>query len=164
MMIRKAQIQDLEKIVEIYNQAITAGFQTADTDVLSVADRLEWFALHEADQYPLFVAEIEDVVVGWLSISPYRPGRKALNDCGEISFYIDHSWRRKGIASLLIEAAIDACKALHYYSLFAIVIDKNEASIKLLERFGFTRWAHLPDIVNYSGQRCGQVYYGIHLV
>lgn len=162
-MIRTATSTDLERIVEIYNQAVTAGFQTADTDELSVADRIDWFQSHNNKQYPLIVEDIDGVVRGWLSISPYRPGRKALQDCVEISFYVDHAWKGQGIGAALVAEGLKICAGLNYYSVFAIVIDRNLSSIRLLEKFNFTRWAHLPDIADFNGVRCGQLYYGLHL-
>lgn len=37
-------------------------------------------------------------------------------------------------------------------NLFAILLEPNAASIKLLERFDFEFWARLPDIANIDGE------------
>ena len=158
--IRIADIADLEKITEIYNQAVLSKFETADTVEFESKDRLDWFYSHQQDRYPIFVYELNHTVVGWISISPYRCGRKALRYTAEISYYVHTDFKHKGIGSKLIEHVLNESKALNFKTLFAIILDKNIASIKLLKKFGFVEWGHLPDIADFDGEECGHVYYG----
>ena len=88
MNIRIAQAADLSRIVEIYNQAIPSMRSTADLSPLKAEDRMAWFAEHSPAKYPIFVAEIDGEVVGWCSLSAYRPGRMALRFTAEVSCYI----------------------------------------------------------------------------
>ncbi len=161
-MIRTALQKDLPGIVAIYNQAILQPFQTADMDLLTVKDRVEWLEAHKPGHYPVLVFETDGEIRGWLSISPYRPGRRALRFCVEISFYVDQHFQRTGIGKALVQQACIVCKNLGYHSAFAIILDKNAPSIALMEHCGFTCWAHLPDIADFDGKTCGQVYYGVH--
>ena len=69
-MIRLAEKKDIVSINDIYNQAVAARFETADIDPISYADRLKWYDLHNKTRYPVFVYEIDEKVVAWLSISP----------------------------------------------------------------------------------------------
>jgi len=162
-MIRTATENDIERITEIYNQAIAARFQTAHTAPVSTEERLRWFQSHSASEYPVLVNEAEGVVAGWLSISPYRSGRMALRECVEVSYYVDAAFRGRGIGKVLLGAGIDAARSLNYHSMIAIILDRNLPSIELMKRFGFEQWAHLPLIANFDGERCGHVYYGMHL-
>lgn len=162
-MIRIAHFEDLESIVEIYNQAIDAKFQTGFTERTNVDDRIEWFNEHTPDKYPLFVYVVDDKIAGWLSISPYRAGRGALRYSVEISYFIHSSYRKKGIASQLLVYAINACRQLNYKTAIAIILDKNTPSIKLMEKFGFQRWAFLPGVADFDGVECNHVYYGMSL-
>ncbi len=75
MNIRTASFEDLETIVEIYNQSIAAGQKTADIMPVTTKDRGKWFEDHTPDKYPILVAEDGNVIVGYLTISAYRPGR-----------------------------------------------------------------------------------------
>jgi L-amino acid N-acyltransferase YncA len=159
-MIRIAKFEDLESITGIYNQAIDAKFQTAFTERVTVADRAEWFQQHPASSFPLFVYEMGDKVVGWVSISPYRAGRPALRRTVEISYFVHTSYLKKGIGSQLLQHALNACTLLHYKTIIAIILDKNTASMKLLEKFGFERWAYLPDVADFDGVICSHIYYG----
>ncbi len=162
-MIRLAQIDDLPAIVEIYNQAIPSKQSTADTQPVQVEDRMMWFAEHRPDEYPIFVADVDGQVAGWCSLSPYRPGRAALRSTAEISYYIAPAYHRQGIGTALIEHALAACPALQIKHLFAIVLEGNQASLKLLQKMGFGQWGYLPRVANFDGKEVGHLYYGRHV-
>jgi len=161
--IRLAEIHDLPQIVEIYNQAINEGQCTADTEVLFLEDRLEWFKSHSAEEYPLLVAKEDDVILGYLTISAYRFGRKALQHTAEVSYYIHFEHHRKGLASQLIDVALNMCPALKINTLIAILIGCNQGSIGLLNKYGFKEWGCFPQIVEFDSGKFDHLYYGLHL-
>jgi L-amino acid N-acyltransferase YncA len=163
MIIRLAQIDDLPAIVDIYNQAIPSKQSTGDTQPLRVEDRMTWFREHQPGEHPIFVAEVDGQVAGWCSLSAYRPGRAALRFTAEVSYYIDLAYHRQGIATALIEHALAACPALQIKHLIAIVLEGNEASLKLLEKMGFEQWGYLPRVADFDGKEVGQLYYGRHM-
>lgn len=160
--IRKANIKDLSKLTTIYNQAIQAR-QTADTLLLSVADRRPWFDNHQQTNYPLFVIEKEGIVCGYSTLSQYRGGRHALRYAVEVSYYLDIVYQRQGLGSALLKHALVTAKVLGFKHAFAILLDTNLPSIGLLEKYGFVKWGHLPNIAEIDGQVCGHLYYGKHL-
>jgi L-amino acid N-acyltransferase YncA len=163
MKIRLAQIDDLPAIVDIYNQSIPSKRATGDTQPLRVENRTTWFREHRPDEHPIFVAEVDGGVAGWCSLSPYRPGRAALRFTAEISYYIDPAYHRQGIGTALVEHALVACPALQIKHLFAIVLEGNEASLKLLEKMGFEQWGYLPRVADFDGKEVGHLYYGRHV-
>jgi L-amino acid N-acyltransferase YncA len=137
MIIRLAQIDDLPAIVDIYNQAIPSKQSTGDTEPLRVEDRSTWFGEHLPEKHPIFVAEVQGGVAGWCSLSAYRPGRAAFRFTAENSYYIGLAYYRQGIATALVEHALAACPRLQIKHLFAIVLEGNQASLKLLKKMGF---------------------------
>jgi L-amino acid N-acyltransferase YncA len=161
MKIRIAQQADLVQIVEIYNQAVALKSATADLDPLKPDDRVQWLEEHVPEKYPVYVAEVGDETVGWCSLSPYRRGRMALRYTAEISYYIHEDYRRKGIGSALVKHAIAQCEKLGIKTLFALLLDVNVASVKLLEKFGFAKWGHMPNVADFDGQECGHLIYGL---
>lgn len=163
MIIRFAQMEDLPAIVDIYNQAIPSHRSTGDTQPLQVDDRLTWFEEHRPEKHPIFVAEVEGRVAGWCSLSAYRPGRAAFRFAAEISYYIASAYHRQGIATALVEHALAACPALQIRHLFAIILENNQASLRLLEKMGFEQWGYLPRVANFDGTEIGHLYYGRHL-
>lgn len=158
--IRIAQWEDLPGIVATYNQSIPGKRSTADLEPLQVKDRAAWFAEHSAKNHPIFVAENNGEIAGWCSLSAYRPGRMALRYTAEISYYIGNAFQRKGVATSLIRHAIGLCPQLEIKSLIAIVLERNTASVQLLEHLGFQRWGLLPGVADFDGEECGHLYYG----
>ena len=159
--IRVAQPDDAKRIAAIFNQAIV-NLRSAVIDVVTEEDRGMWLRSHQ-EPYHVFVYETEVQVVGWSSISAYRPGRRALAGAVEVSYYIDYDYHRRGIGSELLAHAIEYCKTAGFDIVFAVLLENNEPSIGLLKKFGFEQWAHLPGIANFDGPRVGQVYYGRRL-
>jgi len=87
MIIRKANLRDLEAITKIYNYAVLNLTATFDEEPKDWEERKEWFSSHQDPRYPLIVAEEKGDIVGWGSISPFRP-RKAYRFSGETSVYV----------------------------------------------------------------------------
>lgn len=160
--IRFAKIGDLPQIVSIFNQAVRARVNGVLKEV-EVNDRIDWFHNFDANDYPIYVAEIGKSIIGFCYLSPYRTGRQAMSTVAEISYYIDYESHRNGIASALIQFAISDCKRLGKDSLLAVLLDINLPSISLLEKFKFNKWGHYPGIINLHGIRCGQLIYGLRL-
>jgi len=163
MRIRFAQLDDLPIIVDIYNQSIPSKRSTGDTQPLRVEERVAWFDEHRPDTHPIFVAEVDGQVAGWCSLSAYRPGRAALRFTAEISYYLAPAYHRQGIGTASVQHALAACPALRIRHLFAIVLEGNTASLKLLEKMGFTQWGYLPRVADFDGKEEGHLYYGRHV-
>ncbi len=161
--IRIASIYDLPFIVDIYNQAIRSRLATGDMEEFGVEDRVIWFENFDANEYPIYIAELESRVVGYCTISPYRPGRRAMSSIAEISYFIDYTFHRNGIGTALMQHAISDCNRIGKKSLLAIILDINFPTIGLLENFNFEKWGHLPDIIEIDGKKCGQFIYGLKI-
>ena len=162
MQIRIATADDLEQIVAIYNQAVLRGNCTADTEPLDVSERQDWFNEHTPGEYPIFVITGEDKqdIHGWCSLSAHRKGRMALAKVAEISYYVDSTQQGKGIGKKLMRYALEEAPRCGLHNLFAILLDTNQESIALLEKYGFKQWGHLPEIAEFSDRVCGQFIYG----
>jgi L-amino acid N-acyltransferase YncA len=156
--IRNAKPEDLIKINEIYNQAVSEGF-TGHTLPLDIKETEDWYVKHSMDTYPVFVAEVENEIAAWLSFSPYRQGRQAFRHTAEISYYLHKQHRRKGIGTFLVDYALRQAKIYHFNVLMAIVLENNEGSIRLLESAGFSRSAVLPNVAEMNGVKIGHIYF-----
>lgn len=163
MSIRLAEFKDLEALVEIYNQAIETRRCTADMDIFSVEERVEWFKEHQSSLYPMYVYEINGKVVGYIYFTGYRPGRRAMIHTAEISYYIHNEYQRQGIGRKMMEFAIEKAKELEFTNLIAILLQWNTPSIKLLKKFGFKEWGCLHQIAEFDGELCSHLYYGLKI-
>jgi phosphinothricin acetyltransferase len=158
--IRIAKLADLPSIVAIYNQAVPTHQSTANTTPYTAEGRQAWFMEHEPEKRPIFVASLDDRIVGWCSLSWYRPGRAALRFTAEISYYVDTAHQGQGVGSSLVQHALQACPSLGIKNVVAVVIDRNEGSCRLLEKMGFQQWGHLPRVLDFEGDECGEYYFG----
>jgi phosphinothricin acetyltransferase len=164
MNIRDAKTEDVERINNIHNQSILEKFKVAYLTPWTNDNCFEWFKEHNRKEYPIFVAEIDNTVIGFVYINPYRPGRMALKQTAEISCFIDKDYRGKGIGKKLIEYMESQCYELDIKTLFAIIIDNNEASIKSIEKCGYEKWGHLPKIAIFDNMEVGHLYYGKRII
>ena len=162
--IRLALLNDLPLIVNIYNQAILKKGLTADLDLQEVSVKTSWFEQHKPDRYPIYVALKNDEIVGWVSLSPYREGRKALQRTTEVSLYLHENHIGKGFGSIMMQQIIAEAIQIGYTTMIAILIANNEKSIGLFTKFNFALWGLLPGIVEIGDQKLNHCIYGRSLL
>jgi phosphinothricin acetyltransferase len=162
-LIRQANELDIHSITRIYNDLVLNQPTTAQLDAVSLEDRVNWFNAHDRSKFPVFIAEFQGSFSGYLSLSPYRPGRRALDTSAEVSYFVARNAQGMGVGSQLLRHALDVCPSLKIKHVLAILLETNTPSIALLEKFGFQRWGHLPEIAEIQGQPVGQLYYGLAL-
>ena len=150
MPIRDATEADLSTIVAIYNAAIPGRMATADTEPVSVDSRRPWFHEHDPQRRPLWVAEVDGTIAGWLSLQSFY-GRPAYHATAEVSVYVAPERRRAGVARGLIWHALDRAPALGLATLLGFIFGHNEPSLRLFAEFGFARWALLPRVAELDG-------------
>ena len=107
---RDAREVDLPRLVTIYNEAIPGRRATADTEPVSVESRLPWFREHTPARRPLWVAERDGAIVGWLSFQDY--GRPAYGATAELSVYVSEAAQRGGVGRQLLARALERAPAL----------------------------------------------------
>jgi phosphinothricin acetyltransferase len=163
MDIRLALSGDLPAINRIYNQAVRQRFCTAHLTPVSMEYREAWFTTHDQDHFPVFVTVSDKKVTGWVSLGAYRPGRHAFAHVAEVSYYVDEKERGKGIGTALMEHAVKEAPHYKFNILIAILLNRNPASIALLEKFDFSQWGSMPGIAKIDGQLADHLYYGLQL-
>ena len=161
MNIRLAKKEDIKALNNIYNQSVPSKKSTAHLLPVSIEERHIWFNKHNEKKYPIFIAEEDNKVIGWISVSPYRSGRQALQHTGEVSYYVHKDHRHSGIATKLLSYVIDNCGKYNIKNLIAILMGHNTYSIKLLEKFKFEKWGLMPKVIEIDGKEFDHLYYGL---
>ncbi len=133
--IRLATSADSEAIRQIYNVEVLGSTVTFDLVPRSPADQEEWFADH-GGVYPLIVAELDGVVVGFASLSPYRP-RPAYSTSAEDSVYVAGDHRGEGIGRALLTEIVRLARVHGFHAVMARIVGDHEASIALHRSLGF---------------------------
>lgn len=149
MIVRDAAEADLPAIINIYNAATETRTSTALFDPVTVEERLPWFREHSPDEFPLWVAEAEGEIAGWLSFHEFIR-RPAYRGAAEISIYVNEKFRRRGIGSGLLQKAIAEAPRLKVRALLGYVLGHNEASLRLFEQAGFEPWGRLPRLARFE--------------
>lgn len=135
IIIRGASLDDAAKIADIYTQGILeriATFETTPRTEEDIRSKLQT----DSERHPTIIAELEGEVVGWASISLYRP-RECYAGIGEFSFYIDQNARGRGVGQTLLKALIDEAESLGYWKLLSRIFPFNHASLKACQKQGF---------------------------
>lgn len=133
--IRPAQMDDAAAIAVIYNQGIEARIATFETVLRTPAD-IEQNLRNSEGRFPYLVAVDGDNVVGWASVSTYRP-RECYGGIGEFSIYVHEDHRKSGVGRILLPALIDAAEAAGFWKLLSRVFLFNTGSRRLCSSFGF---------------------------
>ena len=150
MPIRHALATDLPAIVAIYNAAIPGRMATADTELVTVAEREAWFRDFDPKKRPIWVNEHDGAIAGWLGLRSYY-GRPAYHRTVESAVYVEPNHRRRGIAHELLENALREAPALGIGNILAFVLVHNQPSVTLFELHGFQRWGLLPRVCEMDG-------------
>jgi L-amino acid N-acyltransferase YncA len=131
--IRPAVPDDAMRVAAIYNQGIEERSSTFETRLRSVEEMRAEIA---SDQPMLIAIGPDDAVLGWASLSTYRP-RACYMGIAEFSIYLDRSARGRGIGKQLLTALLQAAAARGYRKLLSRIFTFNAASRALCRTCGF---------------------------
>lgn len=134
-MIRPATLDDLNSILEIYNEAVLTTTATFDTDIKTLDNRREWF-LNRNENFPVIVAEYEGVVAGYASLNKWSD-KKAYDITAENSVYVYSPYRGKGIGKELLKEIIALAFQTNLHSIISRITEENKQSVKMHVDQGF---------------------------
>jgi len=157
IVIRPAGTTDLTAINEIFNYYVTHSTCVWTTTRCSEAERKAWFKEH-GESMPVPVAETCGRVVGWGALGSFRAAY-TLAGTLEDSVYVHHDFHRRGIGSQLLAKLIGAARRLGLRSILANISADQAPSIRLHEKFGFQKVAHLRQV----GQKFDQWFDAIYM-
>jgi L-amino acid N-acyltransferase YncA len=155
--IRPAQLNDLDAITTIYNDAILNSTATFDTVAKSREEQLAWFNDH-GQRYAILVAEADSRVIGWAALSRWSD-RFAYAGTAEVSVYVDEGHRGRGTGRKLTNASINQARKAGLHTLIARIAEGNDASIHLCRSLGFRHIGTMEEV----GWKFGKLL-GVHLM
>ncbi|TGP46855.1 N-acetyltransferase family protein [bacterium M00.F.Ca.ET.230.01.1.1] len=156
--IRLATIDDLPRIVEIYNQSIAGKQATADLQPVSVADRQAWFDAHTGNR-PLVVAQTRSEtssetslgeIIGWGSLSDLY-ARPAYHISTEISIYVADEAKGQGVGKALVNYLIQIAPSCGVQQVVALIFAHNTPSLAMFEKLGFESWGKFKQVCDMQG-------------
>jgi phosphinothricin acetyltransferase len=133
--IRPASRRDAEAIRAIYNREVTASTVTFDMVPRTLDEQVQWIDEHSGG-HPAVVAEADGTVVGFGSLSPYRP-RPAYATTVENSVYVDPEHQGRGVGRAILTELVRLAGDHGFHSVVARIVGGHEASIALHAACGF---------------------------
>ena len=143
--IRAATENDLQQMLDIYNEIIANTTAVFQYDLHTLEMRREWFAQKQKDRFPVFVAEENNEIAGFSTIGPFR-NWQAYKYSVENSVYVRSDMRGKGIGKILLKETIDAAKQMGMHTIISGIDANNEASIAMHKQFGFVEVAYFKEV------------------
>jgi L-amino acid N-acyltransferase YncA len=133
--IRLATVADLAAINAIYNHYVHTSTCTYQLDPTTDEERRAAFDARGA-AHPATVAELDGVVVGWGSLSPFR-ARGGYASTVENAVYVRHDLHRRGIGAALLRDQIERATAIGHHTIVAVIDAEQTGSLELHRRAGF---------------------------
>ena len=143
-LIRVAGLDDLPAIDAIYNHYVKTATCTWQYEPTPPAERRVWLAAHGAE-HPVTVAMLDGEVVGFGSLSPYRP-REGYRFTVENTVYVHPARQRRGIGGALLADLIERARSLGHRSIIAGVSADQPASLALHRAHGFVEVARMREV------------------
>jgi L-amino acid N-acyltransferase YncA len=140
MIIREADINDIDGIWEIFEKVVKGGDTFAfDPDTT----KEEMIKLWLAPAMKTFVAEENGRIAGSYFIKPNQPGLGAhVSNCG---YMVHPEVRGKGAGALMCAHSIVKAKELGYMGMqYNLVVSTNTKAVQLWERSGFKIIGTIP--------------------
>lgn len=146
LVIRPITRNDIASCLDIYNYEVMNGVATLDLEPRTLPEWQEWYEAHQSSEHCIFVGVVDDVVVGYASLSSYRT-KDAFKSTVELSIYIHQDYRGKGVASKLMAHILEYAKATDtLHTVVSVITAGNAASTALHKRFSFTYCGLTPQV------------------
>ena len=143
--IRKATVDDLPGILEIYNHAIINTTAVYSEEPHTLDMRLAWYNDRISNGFPVFVAEINGTIAGFSTFGHFRAW-PCYRYTVEHSVYVHINHRGKGLSKLLIRPLIDRAREMRLHAMIAGIDGENEVSYRLHQSFNFVEVAHFKEV------------------
>jgi L-amino acid N-acyltransferase len=133
--VRLATLDDAAAILAIYNLEVEKHTSTFDLVARTLDDQRRWIS-ERSGAFSAVVASIDDEVVGFASLSPYKE-RAAYRTTVEDSVYVSREHPRQGIGRTLMEHVIGIAADSGFHSIVARIEATGTASLQLHAACGF---------------------------
>lgn len=148
-MIRRLRESDVEPLRQIYNYYVRTSAATFETEEITYPLMRERLFM-PLTKFPCLVLEEDGLVLGYCALHPYRPRFDLL---AEATMYLAPEAVKAGHGTAMMERIIAEGRALPISGIIACINSENEASKRILARFGFRLVGTYPDAAVKFGRR-----------
>lgn len=150
--IRPIELRDLSFVKNVLNNVIQNHDFYLSERLKSDENMLAWYNEHQnSDLYAIFVAEINNVQVGWISLSNFR-GIDGYDISAELSVYVLPLYYRKGVSVALMDYIEEFARTKgKIHKIISVITSTNEPSIALHKKYGFETEGFLKEAAIKNG-------------
>lgn len=143
--VRDATAADCGSMLSIYNEIVIHSTAIFSDTPRSEEQQHYWFEDRSSHDLPVLVAWDARGVVGFASYGSFRawPGYR---NTVENSVYVATHARKSGVGALLLSALIERAGQAGLHTMIAGIDGDNLGSMRLHEKLGFERVAHLKQV------------------
>lgn len=162
-MIRDVVESDSATLSDIYNYYIANSVITFEEQLISANNMKNRITDISNDNLPWLVAENnEKKVVGYAYASRWR-ARSAYRYSVEITVYLDHTTKNKGLGTQLYQALFNELEQKSIHTVIGGITLPNDASVALHEKFGMEKVAHFKEVGYKFNQLLDVGYWQVNL-
>jgi len=152
--VRDEHVAALREIFNHYVEHSDVVFVTEPVDDAGMREQLFFDDL----RYAAFTILVDGREAGYVSLHSFRP-RAAYAQTAEVSLYLAPTMTGRGLGSAAQAFIEDYARAWGFHALVGGIVAGNDASIALVERFGYTRVGHFREIGRKRGRWLDMVWY-----
>lgn len=150
--VRDAADADLPAVLAIYNDVIANSTAVFSLQPTTLDERRAWMQARVQAGFPVLVAEADGEVLGFASFGEFRGAWHGYRHSVEHSVHVRADQRGRGIGSALVTALIERAAAMRKHVIVGGIDAANDGSLRMHERLGFERVAHLREVGHKFGR------------
>ncbi len=148
---------DLGPIKEIYDHYILNTTATFHNEAITIPELREFLNISHP-KYPSFTVRDNNRIIGYCFLTRYKM-RQAYDRTAELSIYMKPEYTGRGIGVVALKYLEDAAKTTGIRVLIGTLCGENHASIRLMEKAGYSRCAYLKNVGEKFGKLLDVVIY-----
>ena len=151
VVLRKAEVSDLEEILKINNHEILHSTINYDFVAKTLKEQTEWFNQKNLAGFPVLVAIFDGEIAGFATYGTFRP-KPGYRFTVEHSVYLGQNFRGKGIGTLLLSEQIKIATEAGFHTMVGGIDSSNERSYLFHQKLGFKEVARFREVGHKFGQ------------
>lgn len=136
--------QHIPEVLSIYTYYVLNTTATFHTHALS-EEEMRSLVFFDDPKYRAYVIKYDGAVCGYVIMSPYGK-REAYNDTAKLAIYLKPDHAAMGIGSAAVEYIEKHAIKQNIHTLIAEICGENTASLRLFQKQGYTKCAHLREV------------------
>lgn len=149
----KANESHIPILRDIYNEYVRTSTATFHYEPRTEAEMAEMLILEDPEYLSeSWVIRWDGDVAGYVYFAPYKK-REAYKCSSEVTLYLKAEFTGRGIGTQALKMMEERARNAGVHTLLSVICGENGSSIRLFEKCGYEKCAHLHDV----GQKFGRL-------